>query len=287
MQPTWTRRTATCSIRTTIELGGEVRSYRYRVVRQLRVLGLLLFGPLLAMPVVAEHLPEAPGGVVELENHARVFFDLGDFDPMLELSWRFEDEDFEFRRRALMVGSYYRLIDNLKVGAFYKLQAGARHDDDWIDLNPGWEWRDTTDRYESLLVADISPRFLLEFIPGEDWVLMVKNRYLYNTYNGEQTALVRPSLTYFHLVDREPRFNVSAAYGAYFSLNFGDTLLYRRGPYLSFLYRLSPGVLLDASVARETTTWSTSDDVQSSGESGYTVDYSRWVLSAGVIVRVR
>src|SRR5271154_5417199 len=29
------------------------------------------------------------------------------------------------------VGTYYRLFDNLKVGAFYELASGLRHDEDW------------------------------------------------------------------------------------------------------------------------------------------------------------
>ena len=274
---TWIRRTATCWIRTMTES---------RRTLGRRVLVLLLWAVILPAALWAEHVPEAPDGVVELENHLRLFYDLGDFDPMAAVSWRFEDEEFEFRYRSITLGSYYRVLDNLKVGAFYRLQAGARHDDDWVEEPQGeWWWEQSTDRYESLFIGDVSPRFLLEFLPGRDWVFMLKNRYIYNSYNGEQVGLVRPSLTYFHLVDREPRFNVSLAYGAYFSLNFGETLLYKRAPYLNFLYHLSPTLLLDASVARETTTWGTSEDVERSGESGYTEDYSRWVLSIGAILR--
>src|SRR4030067_2621553 len=118
------------------------------------------------LPAHAEHEPVPPDGAVEMENSVSALFKFGKFTPMIGLERRFVDEGFESPYRALTLGSYYRVLKNLKVGAFYRLQQGARHDDDWIDLNPGWGWRNTKDRTEQILIADVTPRFLLGFLPG-------------------------------------------------------------------------------------------------------------------------
>ena len=236
-------------------------------------------------PAYAEHIPPTPTGVVELSNHARVFLRADDWNPMLSLEWRFEGEEFALGARSLTLGTYYRVHRNVKIGGFYRLQAGARHDDDWIeDDMMMWEWQDTSNRYEHQLVFDVTPRFLLEFLPGENWVLYLKTRYIYNTFNTHQVLQTRPSLTYFHLVDREPLVNVSAAFDAYFSLNFGDTALYRFYPYLNVLYHASPLLKIDASFAPETVVWSTSQDAIADGP--YTVFYRPYVFGLGVIFYV-
>jgi hypothetical protein len=173
---------------------------------------------------------------------------------------------------------------NLKVGAFYRLQKGARHDDDWIDLNPGWGWRDTEDRTEQVLIADATPRFLLGFLPGENWAFSLKNRYFYNTFNDQHTISVRPGLTYFLIRDRAPLINLTAYYDAYFSLNYGDTLVYAQWPTLDVLLHLSSTVKADFSASYKTVTWSTSDDVKQSGEPGYEVRARALVFGVGVVL---
>ena len=236
-------------------------------------------------PAFAEHVPPTPSRMFEFSNHARVFLRADDWNPMLSLEWRFEGEEFAFGARSLTLGTYHRVHTNVKVGAFYRLQAGARHDDDWVkDDAMMWEWLDTTDRYENLLILDATPRFLLEFLPGENWILYLKNRYIYNTFNNHHVVQTRPSLTYFHLVDREPLVNVTAAFDAYFSLNFGDTAVYRFYPYLNVLYHVSPLLKIDASFAPETVVWSTSNDALDDGP--YTVYHRPYVLGLGVIFYV-
>lgn len=236
-------------------------------------------------PAFAEHIPATPSGVFELSNHARVFLRADDWNPMVSLEWRFEGEELEIGTRSLTLGTYYRVHRNVKVGAFYRLQAGARHDDDWVkDDAMMWEWQDASDRYEHLLILDVTPRFLLEFLPGENWVLYLKNRYIYNTFNDHHVLQTRPSLTYFHLVDREPLLNVTAAFDTYFSLNFGETAVYRFYPYVNVLYHLSPLIKIDASFAPETVVWSTSQDAIDDGP--YTVRYRPYVFGLGVIFYV-
>ena len=147
----------------------------------------------------------------------------------------------------MRAGAYYRLHSNLKAGVFYTLQRGARHDDDWIDLDPGWEWLDTRGRTEHVLALDVSPRFQLSFLPGRNWVLMLKTRYRYDTHGSEHTLILRPGLTYFLLVDRNPVLNLSFNYGLYFPLNFGSTLIYGHAPYVTVLWHIGPSVKLELS----------------------------------------
>ena len=132
---------------------------------------------------------------------------------------------------------------------------------DWL-----WEWRDTSDRLEQVLILDVSPRFLLPFLPGRDWVLQVKSRYLLNFWNLQHSLLLRPELTWFRIVDRRPVLNLSLAYGLYFPLNFGETLIYEHGPYLALLYHVSPAIQLELSASYPVRIWTTSPDVLTAGE---------------------
>jgi len=233
----------------------------------------------------ADHIPVAPSGVVEFQGRSALLLDLGRLDPLVELEGRIEDVDHELRYRALTAGSYLRLLKNLKIGAFYRLQQGARHDDDWIDLNPGWEWIDSRKRTEQVLILDASPRFLLDFLPGKSWIISVKNRYLYNTFNSQHSIMVRPGLTYFLMRNREPLLNFSLNYGFYFPLNFGSTLLYEHEPYLSVLYHLSENLKLELTGAYRTVTWNSSADTLADGDS-YTVDYKAFIFGFAVLFPV-
>jgi hypothetical protein len=227
-----------------------------------------------------------PKGVVEIEGRAALLLDTPRFDPLLETIGRFEDQDLQFRYRALTVGSYYRLHRNLKVGLFYRLQAGARHDDDWVETVPGWAWLDTRERLEHLLVVDVSPRFQLDFLPGRNWVLTVKARYLLNSYQLQQSVLLRPGITYFWMIDREPFLNVSFNYGLYFPLNFGDTLIYEQAPYLSVLYHASRNVKLELTGSFQSVVWSSSADTIANGDS-YQVKYNAFAVGLGVLLVLR
>lgn len=82
----------------------------------------------------AEHIaPTAPADrATEYEANLRTFLKQGRFNYFGELKGRWEDSNQQFRYRSLTLGPYYRAYKNLKVGAFYRLQQGARHDDDWV-----------------------------------------------------------------------------------------------------------------------------------------------------------
>jgi hypothetical protein len=255
-----------------------------KITRVLLIAAIVLV--VAAFSASANHIPTDPGELIEFESRTSVLMDLGRFDPLLELEGRFEDTDLEFRYRSLTAGAYVRLLKNLKAGAFYRIQQGARHDDDWIEPSPGWwEWVDSRDRTEQVLILDVSPRFLFDFLPGKNWVYAIKNRYEYNLYNGQQSLLVRPGLTYFLLRSREPLLNFSLNYGFYIPLNFGDTFLYEHEPYLSVLYHLNRNVKLELTTAYRTVVWSTSDDSWANGDA-YAVPNRSFVVGFGVLFPV-
>jgi hypothetical protein len=135
-------------------------------------------------------------------------------------------------------------------------------------------------------MLDASPRFLLDFLPGKNWVLMVKGRYIYNTFQNDMSILAEPALTYFWVQDRVPILNVSLSYAVYFPLNFGATLIYQSYPYLTVLWHATPDLGIELSGAYKTTTWTTSKDpayVASGGLPYDPVNFSPWVVSLGVV----
>ena len=250
----------------------------------------LLFVLVIALgQATAEHIPIFPSSALEIHTHGRLFSYWRDLSGMVEYTGRFEDPNLDFRYQSLMVGGYYRLVDELKVGAFYKLQIGARHDDDWIATNPGWDWVDSSDRYENLAIVDVTPRIQLDFIPDGNWVFALKNRYSYNFFNGHQSLLVRPGLTWFWIVDREPVINVSAQYATYFSLTFGSEFWYQHGPYVNVLYHVLPWLAVDASVGYQTIFWTESAEYIAGhpGQSYPDNTSAPWVIDIGAVITLR
>jgi hypothetical protein len=248
------------------------------------------FSLLAALPAAASHVPVLPGGPVQGQGRVQVTAELGRLDPVLEAQARFENLAEERWYRALTLGAYYRLHRNLKLGAFYRLQWGALHNDDWIGIPPGvdwqWLWRDTSDRLEQVLILDLSPRFLLPFLPGRDWVFQLKTRYLLNTWNLQHSLQLRPELTWFWIVDRRPVLSLSLAYGLYFPLNFGETLVYEHAPYVALLYHLSPAVQLELSGSYRTRIWTTSPDVVTAGEPPYQAAVGALEVGVGLLLRL-
>ena len=158
------------------------------------------------------------------------------------------------------------------------------HDDDWVtnaSPPPDWMWQDTSARFEHLLMLDASPRFLLDFLPGRDWVFMLKGRFIYNaSYENQMSLMARPELTWFWVQDRVPILNVSLSYELYFPLNFGTTLLYQSYPYLTLLWHATPEVGIELGGAWKSTTWSPSQDVLNSGQpiaGSFPITFHTWV----------
>ena len=259
----------------------------------LNLAALLIFG-FAATPARASHHliseadPVIPISVFEIHTHGRLFYGLGNFSGMVEYAGRFEDQGLEYRYQGVTLGGYYRLHQNLKIGAFYRLQLNVRHDNDWIEEGPDWFWADTPGRVEHAAIIDATPRILLPFLPGENWVASIKTRYEYNFTNAQQTLLIRPGITYFWIRDREPVLNITAQYATYLSLNFGAAPWYRHGPYINVLYHLSPNVLFDVGISRQWIYWSESEQFLRDllGQTYRENVYSPWIADAGFVIRL-
>ena len=183
---------------------------------------------------LADDIPgKLASGLFNPELDARLFLKHEPWLLYAEIydSWQTDSRN----QRSVTLGTYYRLLDNLKVGAFYLGQQGVRHDEDWQQGSDGvWHWADTRSRLENVLVLDASPRAELEFLPGTHWVGELKARYFYNfTESDSRQALVlRPGLTYFWLRDGQPFLNFFLQYEMWFPLGFGSKTIYETWAYL-------------------------------------------------------
>jgi len=175
--------------------------------------------------VFANHIPVFDNPGLNYQLRSVLMVDYGRLDPYMEFKLGVDGEKGEIDSLDLMAGAYYRIHNNLKLGAFYQVETGAVHDDDWIFLNPGWIWQDTSDRIEQSLILDATPRILLPGNLGKSTVASLKLRYVYNFFNGQQKIMAKPGINYFYLKDREPIWNAGLYYSIYFPLNFGTTLV--------------------------------------------------------------
>jgi hypothetical protein len=250
-----------------------------------RALAVIILGAAGAVAGATGTIPDPPVGVVDFQGRTQLVANIGNFDVLAELLGRTEYVSAQPGfYGAVTLGGYYRVLKNLKIGAFYRLQEGAHHDDDWGNPGGNWAWQDTSGRLENILMLDVSPRFLLDFLPGRNWVFMLKGRYEYNLFNSYQSIMARPELSWFWIQDRVPILNVSLSYEMYFPLNFGRTLLYQAWPYLTVLWHATPDVGLELGGAYKTTVWSTSADAVAGGDPAYRVFFNNFAVTLGVVI---
>ncbi|GAB4439936.1 MAG: hypothetical protein OHK0011_22440 [Turneriella sp.] len=229
-----------------------------------------------------------------------------DWLPSLETNYRYETDSqgnmrtdgavnttadglSRFRQQPwhAMVGSYYNILNSLMVGGFYRYAQGERHRNDWVGSgwaetgSSVWDWfrLNTNDRPEHSAIGDITFRYRLGFLPGENWVFELKNRAVYTWYNdaryasrdnwGQHSAavaetkyVVRPGLQYFWLDGDRPFVTFYTQYEAHFALNFGTRRLVESWAYFGFLYHLSEEVALGLNLAYAQWWWSESDSVR-------------------------
>lgn len=202
---------------------------------------LALLALLAGTAAAAPPEPASPRGYpAEYEAALRAFGLRGRWEPMGELVGHLR---FEGRQpgRDLALGSYYRAADPLKVGAFLRLQSGARHDDDWV-RSPlrVWEWKETGDRTEPVIVLDATPRTALE---SAGLLAALKSRFEANLFNGQKSLRLEPELSWFWMQGLSPKAHFALRYEAVLALNFGSRALREQWVYLSAL-RHGPGALV-------------------------------------------
>lgn len=216
-----------------------------------RIIASLAFAALAAAAAAAAPVPAVPRGrTAEYEASARLSLRAGRFEPLADLTERWQFEGLR-PYRALMLGSYARVHRNLKLGAFYRLQYGARHDDDWVKEGTAWAWRASGGRPESVLVLDATPRASL----GGSFTGALKARWERDLYNGQQSLKLEPEVAWFWLDGLEPKATLFARHGTYIPLNFGTRSWYERWWYVGGLWHPSPSVSLGPSAALRDTVW--------------------------------
>ncbi|MBI2362662.1 MAG: hypothetical protein HYV15_04700 [Elusimicrobia bacterium] len=200
----------------------------------------------------------------------RAFGKRGRWEPMGELAGHLR---FEGRQagRDLALGSYFRAAAPLKVGAFLRLQSGARHDDDWAK-NPLkiWEWRDTADRTEPVLVLDATPRAALQ---GAGLLGALKSRFEANLFNGEKALRLEPELSWFWMEGLAPKAHFALRYEALFALSFGSRALREQWVYASALRHGPGGLVIGPHAALGEQVFETSRAFKDAGGSSYR---ARW-----------
>lgn len=239
---------------------------------------------LLAPAAFGAPVPAVPRGrTAEYEASARLSLRSGRLEPLADLTGRWQ---FESQRpyRALMLGSYARVHRNLKLGAFYRLQNGARHDDDWVKDGLGWRWRPTTNRPESVLVLDATPRASL----GGSFVGSLKVRWESNLYNRQTTLKLEPEVAWFWLDGLAPKATVFLRHGTYVPLNFGTRSYYERWWYLGGLWHPATDVSLGPSVALRDVVWTGSSAyLAASRGASYRVTHRSVVWGFNALLRLR
>ncbi|MCR4297050.1 MAG: hypothetical protein NUW21_16080 [Elusimicrobia bacterium] len=232
---------------------------------------------------LAAPAPPAPRGrVPEYEASARVMGRAGRLEPLADLTHRWQFEGLR-PRRSLMLGAYGRAHRHLKLGVFYRVQTGARHDDDWTNDTAGaWFWRPTSNRPENILVLDATPRASL----GGSFVGSLKVRWERNFFNGQSSLKLEPEVAWFWLEGLRPRATVFLRHGTYIPLDFGTGSFYERWWYVGGLWHPAPSVSVGPSVALRDVVWSTSSAFAASSNGGsYEILHRSLVWGLTVLIR--
>lgn len=218
-----------------------------------RLLALFLLNSFLS---ASASVPPTIPSAHEFEANSRFNLRYQRWSTMLELKYREEVDQRHFQ--SARIGSYYRVLDWLKVGAFYQKQYGERHEEDWIAL-PTWHWRGPKRQGEDVFILDGTARTLFA---EENLGLIgeLKLRYFYNEDNQHQFLRLRPGLTRVLRWKDRPLVNLYTQYEAYLPLNYSTDLLYEWWWYLGALFHLNDMWKLGPSVARREVVWTQSPD---------------------------
>lgn len=232
------------------------------------------------------NVPQVPKGMMtEHEADFRLFKKLGVWEPMAEAAIRWQGEQRQ-SYKSLSLGGYNRVHRNLKVGAFYKLQFGARYDFDWVETadRREWIWKDTQSRDEHVFILDASPRVQVPWV--DDVVASVKTQFHANATNGTKWFRLAPDLTYHHVRGLKPVASLTLQWDAMMALTTGE-ILYDQWVYLGALYHATPKVSVGPRLGYRRWVWNETEHfARESQGRGYRTVYKALVFGLDVVSRL-
>lgn len=237
----------------------------------------------ISLPAIsqANHIPLDKSSGTDQAFTTRLFYLHKNWTALTEFT---AVNDFEAQQyRSILLGGYYRFGANFRGGLFYKKQYGFRHDEDWVqDPVVSWKWLNTNNRAENLVIADLSPKIMIPFLPGDAWSLDFKTRFEHNFFNGNQNLRLMPTLTYYWIRDDKAFLNFYFQLDQALALNHGRDLIPERWTYLGLLYNLNASWQFGISAARKTLSWSSTTDFKNL--TGETYSTSNTGYSAGLLI---
>lgn len=232
-----------------------------------------------------DHAPSEPHHGTDTELNLRVFKKWAQVNWLLDI--KYANRDHEDNHKAFTLGGKYRLLTNLKVGAYVSRQFGNRHDNDWVLSSGEWFWQKTDSRGETIAIVDIVPRALLDFLPGERWVGEFRVRYLNNFFNDQNTIKLRPRLTYFWFRNGKPFMNLFAQYEVYLPMDYGEKTIYEKWAYLGGIYHLNKWFKPGFYIAHKSMSWTSSDKaLEKRPAQPYDVTHEAYVYGLNLIFRL-
>ncbi len=199
----------------------------------------------------ADQVPVMSQRNIEPATELRVFAKRGDTTYVAELKVQ---QESELISKSFRLGGSRRIFSHLKIGAYYLLQNGVLHNEDWVQ-NPdqNWGWRDTSSRVEHALMVEVTPQTVLP--SDENWIAECKTRIVFNAFNQQWTLKVRPGVSYLWTKQDRPFLSFFSQLEFYLPLNYGKSIIYETWLYFGALYYYSTTFQLGGYGAWKTVKW--------------------------------
>ncbi len=285
----------------------------------LKLAGYFILSGLILMGFTwAQFKPSIPTTLFpEGQASYRLFLGMGSFQPLLELTGNVGPtlgnfSKFQLAEHHVKVGTYFQIVPNLHVGAFYSLERGVVHDDDWIftgtprvdnlDAN-FWKWRDTSTRFEHTVSFDITPRVKLA-LAEQTIILDLKCEYFRHFSASNDSVKFRPGISWLLKNEvGEPAATLYLQNEIYLefpvvALSVSQTpttppnawLLYENWLYGGVLFHLHESVTLGFSLAWKQMWWREGESYLArwpEAQNNYEVKYSALVFGLQIINRIK
>ena len=179
-------------------------------------------------------------------------------------------------------GFSYKLLNGLKLGAYYSYNKGLRHQDDWIVKNGKWLWDDTSNRVERL--SEIKLVYKRRSSELSTNLFGIESLYQSNSFNGQSILKINPFIQKFVLSSGRPNWSFKISLPIYIPLNFDSEFLYKKGLYVSSVKHFSSNYMLSLSVRYLSESWSESQSTTDRAGERYTATDNRADLLLNMII---